>query len=101
MSEKEIRLIDANSLIKDLMVVKFLNDTIPIDIMIKVLESEEAIDPESLRPKGKWLKHGDGYFDEFCDWVQPVKCSRCGNIEYHNGTYCSDCGALMEDNYES
>lgn len=67
-----------------------------------VVKSAPAIDPEEIRPKGKWrtrpsiksFKHTN---------IPVVKCSRCGlifcdiinnqQLVYH---YCPNCGAKME-----
>jgi rubrerythrin len=61
-----------------------------------------TIDPESLRPKGRWLGEGDGYADG--EIVYDVwYCSEC-NYCIDDGTddpemlpnYCPNCGAKRE-----
>ena len=50
--------------------------------------SSPAVDPESLRPKGRWRKCGN-----------EKKCSVCKFIYYSNKddfNYCPNCGAKME-----
>lgn len=45
------------------------------------LNALPTIDPESLRPKGKWI---DG-----------MKCSECGQVDFTKPNFCPDCGADM------
>jgi hypothetical protein len=47
------------------------------------------IDPESLRPKGKWI-------EQKCEWWL-YKCSLCGGGTDFETHYCPHCGALMEE----
>lgn len=63
-------------------------------IVQEFVEELPTIDPESLRPKGRWIKDRDG--DEYCE-----NCSRympareiTGDPSAHN--YCPNCGAKME-----
>ncbi len=65
-----------------------------IEICIAVLDEAPSIDPESLRPKGRWVRDCEG--DEYCE-----NCSRympcrevTGDPSAHN--YCPNCGAKME-----
>ncbi|MGN0663947.1 MAG: hypothetical protein ACI4L5_02620 [Negativibacillus sp.] len=100
MSEKEVRLIDANIFIRDLTAMKSMYDAIALDGMIKALEEAEIIDQEGLRPHGKWEKSKDDY----CG-LNIIKCSLCRegwcfevdddffDLNYH---YCPNCGAKMD-----
>lgn len=55
-----------------------------------VLYLMPTIDPESLRPKGRW------------DTTNMHKCSNCGEVapsddwQYLHTTFCPNCGAKME-----
>ena len=90
MAEKEVRLIDANALEKALEEI-----TIPVAVvkgkMFRLIKEAPTINPESLRPHGKW-------FPDPHDWI----CSKCGKwLELADGNadmnYCPHCGAKMED----
>ena len=73
---------------------------ISIETIIEDVEVFPAIDPESLRPQGEWLKREDDY----CS-LTIIKCSLCreewcfevdadaGILNYH---YCPNCGAKMK-----
>lgn len=59
-----------------------------------VLLTAPTIYPESLRPKGRWIKDKDG--DEYCE-----NCSRYMPSKEVTGdpsatNYCPNCGAKME-----
>ena len=65
------------------------------------LVHQPTVDPETLRPKGRWLGEGDGYADG--EIVYDVwYCSEC-NYCIDDGTddpemlpnYCPNCGAKM------
>lgn len=70
------------------------------EFMQRLLDAP-AINPEDLRPKGKWIGIGyEGYADGY-----PVydywECSNCGNEEKGEDVpeanpYCRCCGAKME-----
>lgn len=54
-----------------------------------------TINPEGLRPKGRWIYLGESFFDTV------YKCSECGHPEKMNKkckkNYCPNCGAKMEE----
>lgn len=57
-----------------------------------------VIDPESLRPKGRWIDTGDTFEDEYCRYNY-FECSVCEcEIAGRYGLYryCPNCGAKME-----
>ena len=63
------------------------------------LDEQPTIDPESLRPHGRWEKSEDGY----CG-LALLECSLCRgecfdideDIELLNYRYCPNCGAKMD-----
>lgn len=99
----EVRLIDANALEKRMekrlnsLREAYGNDNPYADGFEEgcvAVEYAENIDPESLRPKGRWVKDRDG--DEYC-----TNCSRYMPIMEVTGdqsaqNYCPNCGAEME-----
>lgn len=97
MENREVRLIDANVFIKDLTAMKSAYDAIALDGMVKALKEAPTIDPESLRPHGKWefgKSHGD--------FVE-AECSNCRGLllvkwydEIDKYRYCPNCGAVMQ-----
>lgn len=58
------------------------------DKMINVIDDASTINPEDLRPKGKWIKTGK----------ISVRCSACNYLPAENDyNYCPNCGAKMGD----
>ena len=62
-----------------------------------MVEEAPTINPEDLRPKGKWIPSEFGFPD------RSKKCSRCGEYEEPRTEkkkpfpdYCPNCGAKME-----
>lgn len=63
------------------------------------IDDAPTIDPESLRPHGRWEKSEDGY----CG-LALLECSLCRgecfdideDIELLNYRYCPNCGAIMD-----
>ena len=59
------------------------------------IQSAPTIDPESLRPHGKW-EDACYYHDRpLC-----YECSNCGLKLMYKPNYCPNCGAKMEINNE-
>ena len=103
----EVRLIDANALRKKALWMEMPdNQGINFNVhAVPVLSIDDAptIDPESLRPKGRWIKTKEtlGYQDVDC-----VECSVChdswladedNSFEYlGHWHYCPNCGAKTE-----
>ena len=67
-----------------------------------VIKQQRTIDPESLRPKGRWIVIDDDY-----EWnpdiedeeyvVLECQCSECGErTKKDRPNYCDNCGAKME-----
>ena len=59
--------------------------------MMDELEEAPAINPEDLRPKGKWEQKRD-HWNMFLN-----VCSNCGRSEFLAPPYCAGCGAKMEE----
>ena len=53
----------------------------------------KPIDPESLRPKGRWVPLGQIVRSPL---VKNYKCSECEHKEHGGLNYCPNCGAKME-----
>ena len=65
----------------------------------KAIDAAPTIDPESLRPHGRWVDVKTGYirsrdFKEKCSICGFVRSSDCGDADFK---YCPNCGAKMED----
>lgn len=63
--------------------------------MVDELEEAPNINPEDLRPKGRWIYLGESFFDTV------YKCSECGHPEKMSKKckkkYCHNCGSKMEE----
>lgn len=108
MTEKEVRLIDANALISELSKGTIVPDDLyargimsGVYSAMKTVQKMPSIDHESLRPRGKWI--GETCNHKPCRIKNPEKwltyhCSVCG---YSNGrkksNYCPNCGAIMKE----
>jgi hypothetical protein len=94
----EVRLIDANALVRD------HGDDVtswdrPYAVKISSIEAAPTIDPESLRPKGRWTENRRvGFSDAIEDDVYwfTYTCSECGGEVMNDYHYCPNCGAKME-----
>ena len=90
--ESEVRLIDANALLanRDIHINIGAGDNICIDIAD--IAKAPTIDPESLRPKGRWENYPSHMHR---------RCSIC-KVEWEKprfnirANYCPNCGAKME-----
>ena len=61
--------------------------TVDNEILKYRLNAMPTIDPEDLRPHGKWIKTGK----------ISVRCSACNYLPAENDyKYCPNCGAEME-----
>ena len=88
--ENEVRLIDANALIQD------AEDVLTFPMLDRINRAE-TIDPESLRPKGRWV-YDDGDLEWACS-----ECLRAAHVNlgavygYILSDYCPNCGADMRE----
>ena len=96
--ENEVRLINAAPIKK--FILDGLNSKDPdkmfghdaIEILTEI-EYAPVIDPESLRPKGRWINDGPRAITGY--WYH---CSECGKKDVDPlHKYCPNCGAKMED----
>ena len=98
--ENEVRMIDANALIEDITAAEENAGmgAVVAGPLRRYVNRRPTIDPESLRPKGRWIDTGESYEDEHCRYNYWA-CSVCenriaGRYGLHN--YCPNCGAKME-----
>jgi hypothetical protein len=100
--ENEVRMIDANALVQRLIengwLKRDITDSAEMIAVQAAIDDAPTIDPESLRPKGRWE------LQEYC-WSEAWRCSVCGEewcFEYdptepaEKVNYCPNCGAKME-----
>lgn len=90
----EVRLIDANKLP---ITTEFFDDgEYSIDfVYASAIRQAPTIDPESLRPKGRWEYVDDGVL---IGNGMHMECSECSvwKIDRQRTPYCPNCGAKME-----
>lgn len=55
-----------------------------------IIEKAPTIDPDDLRPSGRWVPHDDEMFGI------SVECSACHAETCGTSPYCPACGARME-----
>lgn len=87
-----MRLIDADAMKEELLwgnVYLSANET---NALVDLIDNQPTIDPESLRPRGRWERMLDPYGK--LEGFIHVKCGFYGPCA-HN--FCPNCGAKMED----
>lgn len=101
----EVRLIDANLLARKWQSVLDVKSNEKgsaayqtFELFIDRLKEEPTIDPETLRPKGRWIDAPD--MDEFWGELVFHKCSLCDELQYIKTNYCTNCGADMREGGE-
>lgn len=95
-----MRLIDADRLLEKLsenledfeMMISHKGRGIAVGTSMAIdrVNEQPTIDPESLRPHGRWKQ---ARYTEAPLYL----CSECDNPEYKQHKYCPHCGAKMED----
>lgn len=106
--KEQIRLVDANALWESIKTFRWQGTQNVIKFMFEnlefVIDNQSTIDPESLRPQGKWVEA------ENRSKSMKFICSECAKIAYfpqptrerkwtkHCGyNYCPNCGAQMKE----
>lgn len=91
MENKEVRLIDANALLEQTEIICGRYEVQWTDNRVMVwIDNAPTIDPESLRPHGKWTKdHMCTNCGEFALEAPEAHC-------YYHTIYCPHCGAFMD-----
>lgn len=91
-----MRLIDADDLWSDIMMLPHNGDMISSEEVEQAIKDAATIDPESLRKKGEWINERQlvgGFQDVWgCD------CSNCREtikIDTKKPKFCPECGADM------
>ena len=89
--DNNVRLIDANALIQD------AEDVLNFSMLDRINRAE-TIDPETLRPTGRWEKHWCdnnliGHMYEVCPNCR--SCEILDTEKFWDCNYCPNCGADM------
>ena len=63
------------------------------DWLKQCIDEAPTIDPEDLRPHGRWNEINPGVLNPGIAWV--CRCSLCGCPQDHKHNYCPNCGAKM------
>lgn len=95
-----MRLIDADEL-RQGWLERDPYDTIEANTVLYSIDDQPTINPEDLRPKGKWI------IGEMGPVGVPIHCSKCGWgadhadpntwLKYQGHNFCGACGAKMEE----
>lgn len=99
--ENEVRLVDANALIEDITAAEENAGmgAVVAGTLRRYVNRRPTIDPESLRPKGRWGVHRES---EISKTVYCTNCwkefyiNRKGEVQIDTQPYCPNCGAKME-----
>lgn len=89
------RLIDADDVAENLMNSNWF-DCDDIDVALQAVKLTYTIDPENVRPRGRWK---DACYYHDCPLC--YECSNCGLKLMYKPNYCPHCGAKMEDTNEN
>ena len=105
--ENEVRLIDANAVDYE----NIMCSQSQLHWLNAIIEQQPTIDPESLRPKGRWIikkrytASKNPYLDDsyhasaICSECGFCVCADTGRFGYpklNTTNYCPNCGAKME-----
>lgn len=85
------RLIDANDLKKE--IASTFHGALGLTVtgaVHEIIDRQPTIDPESLRPHGKWVDSSFYHDRPLC-----YDCSNCGFKLMYKPNYCPNCGAKM------
>lgn len=85
-----MRLIDADALKKDFNLN--FGGVSHAAAAAEIIDRQPTIDPESLRPRGRWK---DACYYHDCPLC--YECSNCGLKLMYKPNYCPHCGAKMEE----
>ena len=89
----EIRIIDANALLKNRFnMYTGFQGTVPV-VAVRDIDDAPTIDPESLRPKGRWVMKETMIRSPF---AKNAYCSECLEEASYAHNFCPNCGAKME-----
>lgn len=92
MSEKEVRLIDANAIIEEInqaeLKLGLRANSEVTNLLREYILSRPIIDPESLRRRGKWNRYKENCLHN--------NCSVCGYGHCREDNFCPNCGAKMD-----
>ena len=99
MENREVRLIDANALKEQAFADPETGEGI---VCVEDIDKAPTIDPESLRPHGKWIMREDYNFDTYydCSVCDESFCFIEGVPEENFYRYCPNCGAKMDGEVE-
>ena len=96
--ENEVRLVDANALIEDITAAEENAGmgAVVAGTLRRYVNRRPTIDPESLRPKGRWEYVDDGVL---IGNGMHMECSECSvwKIDRQRTPYCPNCGADMRE----
>lgn len=88
----EVRLIDANAVDYE----NIMCSQSQLHWLNAIIEQQPTIDPESLRPKGRWV-YDDGNLEWACSECLRAAHVNLGSISgYILSDFCPNCGAKME-----
>lgn len=109
MENRKVRLIDANVLKEKLLdeynqSVAYTSYEYAIGEALNYLNEQPTIDPESLRPHGKWFECDYVEYDGHSECIHYPKaalgCTNCRNAFKKEllwkRNYCPNCGAVMQ-----
>ena len=85
-----MRLIDADALKKDFNLN--FGGVSHAAAAAEIIDRQPTIDPESLRPRGRWK---DACYYHDCPLC--YECSNCGLKLMYKPNYCPNCGCFMEN----
>lgn len=61
----------------------------------KLMEEAPTIDPEELRPKGRWVRVD--HYPPYCSNCEGIAPKDCEGEGFYDSDYCPSCGAKMDE----